>query len=106
MHFIQTLCCCRLKFSESDRVIFIIREVILGDEDPGLTIAAIRKILEVKTNKAEACSRDAPLPYQATHKADNMDVPLRSLEHPGESAKNLPEVLRQGFIMGIRMAQF
>jgi hypothetical protein len=63
-------------------------------------------MLEDKTNKAEACSRDAPVPYQAIHNTDNMDVPLRSLEHPGESAKNLQEVLHQGFIMGIRIAQF
>jgi hypothetical protein len=63
-------------------------------------------MLEAKTNKAEACSRDAPLPYQATHNGDNMDVPPHSLEHPGESAKSLQEVLRQGFIMGIRIAQF
>jgi hypothetical protein len=47
-------------------VIFITREVILGDGDPGLTIAAIRKMLEAKTNKAEACRRGSPLPYQAT----------------------------------------
>ncbi len=31
-------------------------------------------------------------------------MPARSLEHLGESASSLKEVLHQGFVMGIRMA--
>jgi hypothetical protein len=35
-----------------------------------------------------------------------MDAPVHSLELLGESAKSVKEALRQGFLMGIRMAQF
>jgi hypothetical protein len=35
-----------------------------------------------------------------------MDAPVHSLELLGESAKSLKEALRQGFVMGIRMAQY
>jgi hypothetical protein len=37
---------------------------------------------------------------------DNIDAPVHSLELLGESAKSVKEALRQGFVMGIRMAQF
>ncbi len=61
VHFIET-CCRILKVSDDERVKFItIKAVNKGNEDPGLTIVAIGKMLEALGNKAEAFRRASPL---------------------------------------------
>jgi hypothetical protein len=62
MHFIQT-CCRIMKASSGDKVKFTDTTVeTIGEENPGLMIATIKRLLEALLSKADTCRRDSPTP--------------------------------------------
>jgi hypothetical protein len=99
--------CHILTGSENDKVNHIATMAMTkGRGDPGLTIAAIRKLLDALVSKAEACQRVSLAPYQTTQNSDNLDAYICSLEYLCESTRSLKEAFQQGFVMGIEMAHF
>lgn len=80
VHFIQT-CCRIMKTSKSEKVKSVAMTAVSeGDGNPGLTIAAIKRLLEAIGSEAETCRRDSPVHYQTTRNADNMDALACSLQ--------------------------
>ncbi len=56
--------------------------MIQGEGDPGLTIAAIWKMLEALGSETKACRRVSPTADQTTCNVDNTNAPAHNLEHP------------------------
>jgi hypothetical protein len=78
-----------MKARRGDKVKFTDTTVEMeGEENPGLMIATIKRLLGALGSKAETCRRDSPAPYRTTLNVDNIDAVWNTwLRAPGAYRK-------------------
>jgi hypothetical protein len=103
--FVQT--CCRILGINSEEKINEIGRRAVEDSKGNVqkVMSAITMLLDELGDKVKGHQRNSPGPSLSTRSYDDMDAPVRSLQHLQASVKGVRDMTVRGFARGIKVAE-